>query len=429
MNDPSQGGQYKRVGFVSTRIAGTDGVSLEIEKWAAVLERNGYECFYFAGLCDRPVEKSLIVEEAYFGHPSIEAISGGCFGRHHRSPEVTQSIEEIKNHLKAKLYLFVKQFGIDLIVAENALAIPMNIPLGLALTQFIAETCLPTIAHHHDFYWERERFLVNSAKDYLTCAFPPNLPNMCHVVINSVASAQLSYRQGISNTLIPNVYDYASPPAPPDDYASDLREQIGLGENEVFVLQPTRVVPRKLIERSIEIVSLMNLENPVLVISHASGDEGDHYYQRILEYAEHWGVEVRAIEHLIGSRRGKGPNGEKQYSIGDVYQCADLVTYPSGYEGFGNAFLETLYYRRPIVVNRYSIYIVDIEPKGFQVITIDGFASREAVRNLREVLENEKLREQTAQKNYELALQHYSYEVLERDLLNLLYQLSQQICT
>ena len=429
MNDPSQGGQYKRVGFVSTRIAGTDGVSLEIEKWAAVLERNGHECFYFAGLCDRPVEKSLDVEEAYFGHPSIESISADCFGRHHRSPEVTQSIEKIKNHLKAKLYLFVKQFGIDLIVAENALAIPMNIPLGLALTQFIAETCLPTIAHHHDFYWERERFLVNSAKDYLTCAFPPNLPNMCHVVINSVASAQLSYRQGISNTLIPNVYDYASPPAPPDDYASDLREQIGLGEDDVFVLQPTRVVPRKLIERSIEIVSLMNLENPLLVISHASGDEGDHYYRRILEYAEHWGVQVRAIEHLIGARRGKGPHGEKQYSIGDVYQCADLVTYPSGYEGFGNAFLETLYYRKPIVVNRYSIYIVDIEPKGFQVITIDGFASREAVRTIREVLENEKLREQTAQKNYELAFQHYSYEVLERDLLNLLYQLSQQICT
>ena len=429
MSGPFREVGFKRVGFVSTRIAGTDGVSLEIEKWAAVLERNGYECFYFAGLCDRPAEKSLVVEEAYFGHPSIEATSAGCFGRHHRSPEVTQSIEKIKNHLKAKLYLFIKQFDIDLIVAENALAIPMNIPLGLALTQFIAETCLPTIAHHHDFYWERERFLVNSAKDYLTCAFPPNLHNMCHVVINSVASAQLSYRQGISNTLIPNVYDYASPPAPPDEYASDLREQIGLGENDVFVLQPTRVVPRKLIERSIEIVSLMNLDNPVLVISHASGDEGDHYYRRILEYAEHWGVEIRAIEHLIGARRGKEPNGEKQYSIGDVYQCADLVTYPSGYEGFGNAFLETLYYRKPIVVNRYSIYIVDIEPKGFQVITIDGFASREAVRNIREVLENDKLRERLGQENYELARQHYSYEVLERDLLNLLYQLSQQICT
>jgi len=36
----------------------------------------------------------------------------------------------------------------------------MHIPLGLALTEFLAETSLPCIAHHHDFYWERERFAI-----------------------------------------------------------------------------------------------------------------------------------------------------------------------------------------------------------------------------------------------------------------------------
>ncbi|HUT71589.1 MAG TPA: hypothetical protein VMW89_13030 [Desulfatiglandales bacterium] len=30
--------RIKNIGFVSTRIAGTDGVSLEIQKWAEVLE-------------------------------------------------------------------------------------------------------------------------------------------------------------------------------------------------------------------------------------------------------------------------------------------------------------------------------------------------------------------------------------------------------
>ena len=33
---------FQNIGFISTRIAGTDGVSLEIEKWTEVLERNGY---------------------------------------------------------------------------------------------------------------------------------------------------------------------------------------------------------------------------------------------------------------------------------------------------------------------------------------------------------------------------------------------------
>jgi glycosyltransferase involved in cell wall biosynthesis len=36
------------------------------------------------------------------------------------------------------------------------------------------------------------------------------------------------------------------------------------------------------------------------------------------------------------------------------------VTYLSGYEGFGNAFIEAIYFKKPIIVNRYSIFVEDI---------------------------------------------------------------------
>ena len=39
----------KNIGFVSTRFAGTDGVSLESSKWAEVLDKSGHACFWFAG--------------------------------------------------------------------------------------------------------------------------------------------------------------------------------------------------------------------------------------------------------------------------------------------------------------------------------------------------------------------------------------------
>jgi len=39
----------KNIGFISTRIAGTDGVSLEIQKWADVLERNKYHSSILPG--------------------------------------------------------------------------------------------------------------------------------------------------------------------------------------------------------------------------------------------------------------------------------------------------------------------------------------------------------------------------------------------
>ena len=40
------------IGFISTRFAGTDGVSLETKKWARVLEKERFHCFYFAGELD-----------------------------------------------------------------------------------------------------------------------------------------------------------------------------------------------------------------------------------------------------------------------------------------------------------------------------------------------------------------------------------------
>jgi hypothetical protein len=48
--------KIKHIGFISTRISGTDGVSLEIEKWAAIMESVRLKCFYFAGELDRPPE-------------------------------------------------------------------------------------------------------------------------------------------------------------------------------------------------------------------------------------------------------------------------------------------------------------------------------------------------------------------------------------
>ncbi len=413
--------RIRNIGFVSTRIAGTDGVSLEIQKWADVLERNRFNCFYFAGVSDRDPEKSFLIEEAHFEHPVIEEINSDLFGKKDRRRETSETIQKIKDKLKGALYDFVKRYDVDLIIPENALAIPMNIPLGLAITEFIAETCVPTIAHHHDFSWERPRFLINSCRDYLNMAFPPHLPSIRHGVINSLASEQLSFRRGISNILIPNVLDFATEPPPLDDYCNDLRERIGLQKDDLFILQPTRIVPRKWIERSIEIVRNMRQPNPVLVISHGMEDEGDDYYLRVEDYSQSMGVKIVRIDHLITSQRTICEKRGKLFSIADIYQNADLITYPSGYEGFGNAFLETIYYKKPIVVNRYSIYIADIEPVGFDVIVMDGFVSSKAVAQIDQILKDKNRLQEMVERNYQIGKKYFSYEVLEEKLMHLIY--------
>ena len=415
-------GEVSNVGFISTRLAGTDGVSLETFKWAKIFEAEGLNCFYFAGELDRPPERSTMVAEAHFKHPEVVAIHQRCFNTlKPRGRDTTREIGRLKSLLKDRLYAFIDQFHIDLIVPQNALTIPIHIPLGLALTEVIAETNIPTVAHHHDFFWERDRFMNNCVSDYLRAAFPPNLPSVEHVVINSFADEQLSLRTGISSTVIPNIMDFENPPSPPDDYTSDVRQALGFEDDELFILQPTRVVARKGIEHAIELVHRLGMKAK-LVISHASGDEGYDYEQRLKEYTGIMKVNTLFVSDIINEQRGTTADGRKIYTLDDVYPHADLVTYPSTIEGFGNAFLEAVYYRKPVVVNRYSIYSKDIQPKGFQAIELDGYVTESAVDQTRKVLSHPELCRKMVDHNYRVACSYFSFSVLQRTLHHFVQQ-------
>ncbi len=401
-----------RIGIVSTRLAGTDGVSLEVVKWVNVLERMGHTCFFFAGECEWPAERSYVVPEAHFDFPEILELTSELFDKYKRDPESSRKVDRLKNYLKSHLHKFVRDFEIRLIIVENALSIPMNIPFGLALTEMIAETGTLTLGHHHDFFWERSRFATGAADDYLRAAFPPTLHSIRHSVINSFAQRNLALRTGASSLLIPNVMDFDSPPPEPDGYADDLRESLDIPPDDYFFLQPTRVVPRKRIERAIELTGRLG-QPCTLVISHASGDEGSRYMDYLREYIDLLKVRVVFAEERFNGVRGKKPDGTKVYSLADAHFPANLITYPSSIEGFGNGFLEAVYYRKPILMSAYEIYRVDIRPKGFRVIEFEDYITENIVRKVREVLENPALAREMAGHNYEVARHYYSYTNLE----------------
>ena len=165
-----------------------------------------------------------------------------------------------------------------------------------------------------------------------------------------------------------------------------------------------------------------------LVISHASGDEGTDYEQRVREYAHLLDVTVRFESDQVQDYRGITKDGKKIYTLGDVYPHADLVTYPSTIEGFGNAFLEAVYYHRPILVNNYSIYEVDIKPKGFRAVWFDGYISKTTLEATRQILQNPEQAQKWAEENYQLAKRYFSFIVLERRLQSVLADcLGQQV--
>lgn len=406
-----------RLGVISTRLNGTDGVSLEVEKWATVLRRLGHELFYCAGELGGYAAAGTLIPQLHFNHQSIVALSQRAFegNGNENVARLCDEIYEVADAIRAPLRAFIRSNHLELLIVQNALTIPMNLPLGVALTGLIAELGIPTIAHHHDFFWERQRYQTNALMDLLDTSFPCKLPSIRHVTINSIAQRRLKERRAIESVVIPNVHDFATPPPGIDDYNRDLRALLGLGPEDLFILQPTRVIQRKGIEMAIELVKRLNQPGSHLLITHRAGDEGLDYWLWLKREAAMMRVNMRMIDHLIAAERVQ-ENGHRLFSLWDAYPHADLVTYPSTYEGFGNALLEAVYFKRLVVVNRYPVYNADIEPLGFEFIELDGFVSDEAVQQTRALLQDAtRVAEMTAH-NYAIAQAHFSLEVLQDKL-------------
>lgn len=399
------------IGFVSTRFSGTDGVSLESRKWAEVLERAGHRTFWFCGLSDHPAESSLVIPEAHFDHPDIVAINRAVWHCDDFPAGVSGEILRQKGRLHAALDQFCDRFGIEVLIPQNAVTIPMNLPLGLAITDFVEASGIPTIAHHHDFYWERERFTGRAVQPYLDRAFPPQIPGIVHAVINSAALRELKKRFNINATLVPNVMDFEKPVPKPQRSRVEMRTSLGLEESDRLILQPTRVVPRKGIEHAIELVHQLGDQRNKLLVSHEAGDEGLDYRNQLETLAQEKGIDLRFVSDRISGASSHG--SDDCFTLEDLYPLADFVTFPSLYEGFGNALLEAIYYKKPVLVNRYSVFKDDIEGCGLDLVKMDGSVTDEVVDRVRSLLDTPESFSAFALQNVEIAKEQFGFRALE----------------
>jgi len=445
----------RKIGIFHYQLGLTDGVSLEVEKWKKVLERMGHRVQLFAGRFG--ADQGVLVPELYHHMPEIEEINQNVLGLSHSltTTALGVQISEQKEKAKAALKKVITENDLDLLIVDNIWSVAMNIPAAIALKEIQAELGLPAIAHHHDFYWEKKikpDLGDPLVKGILDNDLPPTSADIKHVVINSLAQASLEGYKGIHSTIIPNVFDFDGPDWNVDSYNQDFRQAIGVNEGDICILQATRVIPRKGIELAIDLVAALNApqrremlqergladgraftpENKIVLVL-AGYDREDltgSYLQRLKVKAEELGVDLRHIDTLVGPVRDD-TSGKKIYSFWDTYTIADLITYPSLWEGWGNQLLEAFRAKLPVVLFEYPVYLEDIKDKGFDVISLGSVIKSRDRLDLAEIstkilqdaadecvvcLTDRQVREQLVDKNYRIAKQNYAYETLENDL-------------
>lgn len=445
----------KNIGVFHFQVGGTDGVSLEIEKWKLILENMGHTVHLIGG--DLGSAQGTLIKEMFHHLPESKRLNKNTFFRlsDFDPAGYRDELMRMTNVLVECFREVIKEKKIDLILAENVWCVAANPAVAPALEIVRQELNISAVAHNHDFYWERQDGFA------LTCAaaveladkyLPPHDPDIRHSVINSLAQKELLDRKGIPSVVVPNVFDFETPAWEKDDYNRDLRSEVGLGENDLVLLQATRIVARKGIELAIDFTRSLNTpehrkilhekglydgrvftekDKIVLVLAgYARDDATGTYKDKLIQKADKTGVELLFIEDRVDANRGE-KDGQKIYSLWDTYPAADLVTYPSLWEGWGNQFLEAVKAKLPLIIFEYPVYKQDIKAKGFETITLGdtvsdyddvGLARVEqgiieaAADHALKILTDSDLRKEVVESNFAVGLKHYSLDSLARYL-------------
>ena len=407
-----------RIGIIIGRIGGVDGVALETEKWIDILKKLGHEVFIMSGEFESWImdyERDYLFPALSFFSAEAEWEQRKAFFEPDNDPEPLLShVEKWSTMIEGVLLQWVNNKKIDVILSENASALPCQLSMGIAIKKLIKNTGLPIVTHDHDFHWERgERYMSSHPEinQYVNDNFPLLLPNVKHAVINTFGVETFKKRFHIDATLVPNVMDFNRVYGVPTPENQFFLKDVGVKKGEIALLQVTRIVRRKGIETAISLIDKLNDKKLKLVITgNNHDDENKEYFNELIDQIHKLNLSRQIIfaSHKVLDHK----------DLSDVYAHGRACTYFSTYEGFGNAFVEGVLAKKPIFVNNYKpVYMQDIGNKGFETVMIeDSHLTNEKVQQMSDIIYDPKRCKEIGEFNFELGKKYFSYDVLEEKL-------------
>ncbi|HIN39825.1 MAG TPA: glycosyltransferase [Flavobacteriales bacterium] len=421
-----------KIGIIIGRIGGVDGVALETEKWIQVFQRMGHEVFILSGQFEER-ELDVMHETLYpvlsFFSTECEWEQDAAFFNPVKDPsQLVEAINSVSDDISNRILSWIDEKEIDVLLSENASALPSHLSMALGIWKAVESCGLPTLTHDHDFHWERgDRYKSphDDINEMVEKYFPLNLPNVKHAVINLHAQKRLKERYGIESLVVPNVMDFDMPYGFKTEGNKNLLKDLGFTNGAIPVFQITRIVERKGIEVAIELIHKLQDQNVKLVITgNHNDDEGGKYYRQLINQIHDLKLNNQVVfaSNLIQNHSWQGHHGSVKYSLSDAYAYANSCTYFSTYEGFGNAFVEAILAKTPVFVNNYEpVFMPDIGSKGFKVVMLeDNKLTDKAIEQMKEIIYNPKLSQEIGAFNFELGKKHFSYDVLQEKLEQLL---------
>ncbi len=397
-------------------------------------------------MCSGPVSEGadyVIDELEQQLNPVMYKIDENAFGGlkdFSSNKELNNKITKQQEILQRKFQDVIKKASPTHLIVSNIFSVGEGLPTAGALIRAIDKATIPTILIHHDFYWENKRYDMPTnrfVRKQLEKYFPPDRTYIKHFCINSLGQSALQKRKGLKANIIYDTFKYNQHRWGKKPEITEFLEQRDIKPNDLVILQATRIVRRKNIELAIDLTAELsklnyvkdfsNQEFPnkkifdpdqnkiVLLLSGYVEKRHRTYLSKLQQYADSKQVNLKYL----------GNHLHKEYELFDIYPYADIITYPSQYEGFGNQLLEAFFANKIPVIFEYPVFKSDIMPLGFKYISLGdkikfnqktGLVQikKEIIKNaatkVNSYLNNPDLYMNTVESNFKLAADNFSFE-------------------
>lgn len=442
------------------RIGKTDGVSLEINHWQKILENLGHRIKLVSG----PVNDGadfIIKDLENQLNPVVFSLNEQAFGASmtYSEKDFKKKLENVEISIGEDFDKVMREFKPDRVIISNIFSVGENIGAAGAILKVLDKYKTKTLLIHHDIYWEICRYR-EPAYDFigqmLEENFLPGRDYIKHACINSITQSEILERRGIEAEILYDTLDFNQKSWDIDSYNHDILNTWKIKGEDVVVLQATRIIRRKNIELAIEYVKALKeyfdqqedgqvhlykdkvfkkeTSKIYLVLAGYAERRDMEYFKELMHYAAMAKINLCYIGDNINGKR-EFIRKNKRYSLWDAYASCDIVTFPSGYEGFGNQFLEAVFAKKPVAVFEYPVFVSDIKGKGFYFVSLGSKLKEdektgmmrvsdkvyeEAAAKTFDVITNKELYQEVTDKNFELGQKYFSFEETETVLGNLL---------
>lgn len=349
------------------------GTAVEAKKWDDYYQYLGFELYRchgsVTGTSDN--QKHLVLPEIHPGHNSNVLLRQSLIRGLTTPNEAFAEVERRSDNLYITIRNFLSGHDIRLIHVDLALAYPISLPLTMALYRLIAIDGIIALSRSLDFPWEREYLRGMSSLIYRIC--PAVHPRIYHMTLTQLAFDNLRMRYpNAEGGVYPSLFLFNAPAGCPQ--IESLRQSYGIDPSSMLLLQPSRVTFAKGIHHSVHLAgSLLQLlgGKACIFVTGEVSPTWQEYWSILEDIADGYGVQlVSAKEKLEGLFFVEDDSLIGRHTITDAYMAADIVTFPSYTEGWGNPVIESVAAKRLIFSNCFDVMKNEFLPKGFDFFLI-----------------------------------------------------------